>query len=140
MSWQTKLVEYSGDWTDHRVGDVFWGPTVEECAPNTKWEPLLRLYARHLSAYYYVNNSHRLCLFIIMPGLVPFCVDGQTWNHGVHEGGWTVTGEPEALTVTPSINLIGVYHGFLTAGVISDDCETRVYDEEGYEVKQCAAT
>jgi hypothetical protein len=139
MSWNCKMVEYIGDWTEHKVGDMFWGPNAQEIeAGSPKWEPLLRMFARHLSAYYYENNSNRRCLFVITPGLVPFCIDGQTWNAGVHEGGWTVTGQPPEITVHPSINLGGTYHGFLQNGVISDDCEGRVYNEEGYQVKPCA--
>lgn len=49
------------------------------------------------------------------------------------DGGWGVQcawpltiGEPvPSLTITPSINCVGSYHGFVTNGVITDDCEGR---------------
>ncbi len=50
--------------------------------------------------------------------------------------GWTVTiigdlvdGKKPNITVTPSINCGGSYHGWIKHGVISDDCEGRVYQE-----------
>jgi hypothetical protein len=40
---------------------------------------------------------------------------------------WRVTGELPKVTVEPSINMIGVYHGYITSGVITDDCEGRKF-------------
>ena len=135
MTWNCTLVEYSGDWTEHKVGDMFWGPTLEELKQDDpKWDYALRTYASHLSDYYWANNSARPPLFVMLPGLIPFCVDGQTWSHGVHSGGWTVTGVAPDITVGPSINQ-PMYHGFIQGGVISDDVEGRHYNEEGYEVR-----
>jgi hypothetical protein len=45
-------------------------------------------------------------------------VDGPKWN---------VQGTIPQITVTPSINCVGHYHGFVTGGVISDDCEGRTF-------------
>lgn len=39
--------------------------------------------------------------------------------------GWEITGEPPKVTIRPSINHVGVYHGYLTDGVLSDDLEGR---------------
>jgi hypothetical protein len=33
---------------------------------------------------------------------------------------WTVAGEAPFLTVTPSINVLGVWHGFITNGQLVD--------------------
>ena len=44
---------------------------------------------------------------------------------------WRVTGDPPNLTVTPSINSVGEYHGYLTDGVLSDDLDGRAYSENG---------
>jgi len=49
-------------------------------------------------------------------------VDGPSRNNGVPGAGWTRTGDPRnppTLSVTPSI-LTGDYHGYLTAGVLTD--------------------
>ena len=41
--------------------------------------------------------------------------------------GWTVTGEAPRITVQPSINAVGDYHGWLVDGVLSDDVEGRLF-------------
>lgn len=41
---------------------------------------------------------------------------------------WNVQGALLDITVTPSINCVGYYHGFVSRGVISEDCEGRKYD------------
>lgn len=116
---------------------MFYGPTPEEVASkDPKWDALIRLYASHLSDYYKANNSDRLPLFVILPGMVPFCIDGQCQSNGEFYGGWTVIGEPPLINVMPSINLGGTYHGFLQHGVISPDCEGRQYDEHGYQIRK----
>lgn len=45
--------------------------------------------------------------------------DGETW---------TVNGDPPNISVSPSINAVGDYHGWLQNGVLSDDCEGRRFD------------
>jgi hypothetical protein len=40
---------------------------------------------------------------------------------------WDVQGIPPNITVSPSINLTGIYHGFIKGGVISADCEGRKF-------------
>lgn len=76
-------------------------------------------------------------LFCKLPGGTQWQVDGPSWNNGQRGPGWTRTGTvPDTLSVTPSINVPGVYHGFLgTAGTppghLSDDLEGRKFDAEG---------
>lgn len=55
-----------------------------------------------------------------------FCVDSHPTSDPA--GAWEVTvvgelvdGERPDITVTPSINCVGIYHGHLTHGVLSDD-------------------
>jgi hypothetical protein len=40
---------------------------------------------------------------------------------------WTRIGEPPMVTASPSINHVGQYHGWLRNGVLTDDCEGRVF-------------
>lgn len=57
-----------------------------------------------------------------------FAVDGPYWNsNGYYGDGWKVTGEAPLITLAPSINVVGHYHGWLQNGVISDDCEGRTF-------------
>jgi hypothetical protein len=86
---------------------------------------------RFLSEYYWQNNADRRPLFVVLPNNDLFCIDGQCWSGGNHYGGWTVAGEAPNITVSPSINIGGSYHGFLQNGIISDDVEGRVYAEDG---------
>jgi hypothetical protein len=118
---------YNGDL---KVGDMFYAPTNEE-----DWGHTIRFEMKHLGEFYYQNNVHRRPLFVILPGPAWFSIDGQARNAGVFHDAWTVAGEAPNITVTPSINLNGTYHGFLQNGIISDDVEGRKYDEEGYEVR-----
>lgn len=55
-----------------------------------------------------------------------FCVDCHPTSDP--DGGWTVEivgplvhGEQPDITVTPSINATGSYHGYVTHGVVTDD-------------------
>lgn len=75
-------------------------------------------------------------LLVRLPGNVDFAVYGPTWRAGgPGPNGWRVEGEPPALLISPSINIEGVYHGYLQNGVISDDCEGRKYDAAGRLVR-----
>lgn len=40
---------------------------------------------------------------------------------------WSVSGDLPNVTVTPSINMVGVYHGWIQNGVITDDCDGRTF-------------
>lgn len=42
---------------------------------------------------------------------------------------WTREGEPPNVSAHPSINHVGHYHGWLTNGVLSDDCEGRTFSK-----------
>lgn len=53
-----------------------------------------------------------------------FCPDSKYTGK---ENGWTVTGEVPNITVSPSINAVGSYHGWLQNGILSDDLEGRIY-------------
>lgn len=55
---------------------------------------------------------------------------GDEWLiYGPATGGgkWTVTGELPKITVHPSIHQIGSYHGFVRDGIVTPDCEGRVF-------------
>jgi hypothetical protein len=80
-----------------------------------------------LSDYYHAHTKYRQPLLVILPGQNLFCVDSKCWNDKSMYGGWQVTGIPPAITISPSINIAGTYHGWIINGVISEDCEGRVY-------------
>lgn len=138
MTWQCNFVgnidlkQYKAGM--YPVGTIFWGPTEAEVEADHErklYNGWFRLQVQRLSDYYKANNAHRRPLFVILPSNALFCIDGQCWSNGEHYGGWTVTGEPQSITVSPSINVGGSYHGFLQNGVLTDDCEGRTYDAQG---------
>jgi hypothetical protein len=62
---------------------------------------------------------------VMLPG-------GVEWIIYSHASGnppskWDVQGTVPNITVSPSISQVGVYHGFIKGGVISDDCEGRKF-------------
>lgn len=67
-------------------------------------------------------------LFVRIPGGIlwspHYKVDfGAQWQ--------IVSGEAPRITVRPSISYPQRYHGWLTEGVLSDDLDGRLYDEDG---------
>ncbi len=88
-------------------------------------------YANHykLSSEYVLDRfSKRRPLVVAVPfvnqyghGVVEFCIDSiPTTNAPGDDRGWTVTGEAPNITVSPSINMIGIWHGWLRDGVLSE--------------------
>lgn len=77
----------------------------------------------------HANEERELC--VKMPG----GSNGSIWNidqgknikarGGNPHAVWIREGEPPNVTVTPSINWIGHYHGWLHGGILTDDCEGR---------------
>jgi hypothetical protein len=55
----------------------------------------------------------------------PTWIDGNAWHmdHSSTVGDdiyWTRTGEPPNVSATPSINMVGLYHGYVTNGQVTD--------------------
>lgn len=79
----------------------------------------------------YVSDAEgkRAPIIVCIPdgngGVLKFCPDMRA--NGDAQG-WRVTGELPNITITPSINAEGIYHGFVTEGVLSDDVEGRTFD------------
>src|SRR6185436_19711891 len=75
-----------------------------------------------LSPYYKQNNAKRKPLIVCLPTRVWFCVDGMAYKYplGYHGNGWQVTGVAPLITVRPSIDICGRWHGWLEEGVLRD--------------------
>jgi hypothetical protein len=63
-------------------------------------------------------------LIVRLPSGRNFSIDGKAKSGS---DGWIVTGDPPKITVNPSINHVGDYHGWLQNGVLSDDVDGRKY-------------
>lgn len=90
----------------------------------------------NLSDFYWANNAWRPPLFVLLPieyasgpGVATFSVDGKCYSgeRGYYDG-WTVHGAPPAITIVPSINMVGRYHGFLQNGVVTEDVDGRKFE------------
>lgn len=90
------------------------------------------VWRQHLSKHF-VNNIERIRkpISVVLPtrggGAVVFCIDDAPTRDP--DAAWTVTvdmnslviGQRPDITVAPSINCVGLYHGYYTNGVITDD-------------------
>lgn len=63
-------------------------------------------------------------IFVRLPDGEDFC---PTFP-GMREQ-WTVSGTPPNLTFAPSINAVGTYHGFVSAGALSDCVEGKKFPQ-----------
>jgi hypothetical protein len=118
MSWAIKLLPERPQFP--QVGDAWFMPGW------TEMESLSKYYKSH-------NKQNRPPLVVCLPDsqvqYTPFCVDIASDDDD--DKGWTVTGTPPLITVTPSINAVGSYHGYIKNGIISDDCEGRKFPHAG---------
>jgi hypothetical protein len=75
--------------------------------------------------------STRRPLYVLLPSntkwLELFLLDMAPSSD--ESGGWTYTGTPPEVTLSPSINCVGRYHGFIQNGYVTADCEGRRFPE-----------
>jgi len=147
MSWNCRLIECTPDITAQtlKIGDMFFFdeakfPNVEDDPENPDADDpyyWFRMFVEpnKLSDFYQQNNSHRPPLLVWLPGRTLFCVDSKCWNSGGYYGGWQVTGDAPCITVSPSIDIGGSYHGFLQNGVIGDDVAGLKFDDSGHIIR-----
>lgn len=112
MSWPLKLTQrYSLSWSEKDR------PFIGECWYGDPDIPGLSIEFKRDWA------AKRNPLWVVLPDETVFCVDQVATN--ANGSGWTVTGEAPNITVSPSINIVGHYHGWIRNGVITDDVEGR---------------
>jgi hypothetical protein len=89
-----------------RPGDMFYAPWMLDgergLAPK----------------YFALSEPRRAPIIVVLPNGTHFCVDTMAHDkdRGDYGEGWDVAGTPPALTVNPSINIVGSWHGFLRNG------------------------
>ena len=121
MPWSIVVHDKPVPWEQRKIGDAWW---VDLDDPNNPW---------HVD----VGREHvglRRVLFVTLPGHengYPFCVHSAA-SRG--DSGWDVTGTAPKITVSPSIHIVGSYHGWIRDGVITDDCDGRVFRDDGSPV------
>jgi hypothetical protein len=121
-----------------RVGDCFLAPWFLDRVEDGGAVP--ESFAPHYLAR---PEPRRAPIVVVCPGPRWFCIDQRAYDLANHQGwygdGWNVAGEAPSLTITPSINLVGTYHGYIESGILKADCDGRVFDENGHRIARAAA-
>ncbi len=123
MPWPCKLVrridepffDGKSDWSAYLVDDAGTKFTFESAPIGTMWMsgPILN---------------------VKLPGEkggITFSPDRPSTDTGKP---WLRVGTPPKVSVHPSINIVGLYHGWITDGIVLDDCEGRTFDDTGAPV------
>jgi hypothetical protein len=83
--------------------------------------PPRRMWRCHLPEH--LVEGRERCWVIRLPDPAHWWhTNGQSSKEG--EGFWIVRGEPPKLTVKPSINMVGSWHGWITDGELSPEVGT----------------
>jgi hypothetical protein len=122
-------------WNSAEIGDCWYFPGWTSNDPPA---PIIRQhFLAHQASRQYVDHwlDERPPLIVWLPPGFGFSPDeryrgGGRWGLNPQCEGWNVLGSLEAgdLSVTPSINVVGAYHGSIVNGVISDDLEGRTFE------------
>jgi hypothetical protein len=126
MPWQCRLVdreEQRARGEKPQPGDMWYAPAMLDPAHDG-------FYLKHYLSVEYQRDwlGKRPPIEVCLPNGDHFIVDTRVSN-ATDGHGWTVTGEAPNITVSPSINCIGRYHGWLRDGVLSEDVEGRVFPQ-----------
>lgn len=113
MSWP--IVLHAARPEKPKVGDMWPAPWLLDHSPGSRW--LSDEYKRDVA-------GRRPPMVVMLPGYGDWCIDSPMSGS---ESGWAVAGDPPALTLSPSINCEGVYHGFIVDGVLQDDVDGRKF-------------
>ena len=131
--WSCRLIDFKKGVTnnDLKVGDMFFiNPDEWLEDGHYKW-PAYYASPERLSPFYKAYNQDRLPILVVLPSRVLWCVDSMCVNSSNRYGRWLVIGKAPNISVYPSINVEGHYHGFLTNGMIGNDVEGRKYSDTG---------
>lgn len=82
-------------------------------------DTIVDYYDNHVLSIEYLRDwkGKRPPIMICLPVAGPRILD-QKWMNSDH--GWVITGDPPNLTASPSIHIIGKYHGWLQNGELTN--------------------
>jgi hypothetical protein len=135
MTW--KLLEISfpfniGDGVTRQVPGTTWRVPLSFKVPHNKEGLTIGEANEPLLSPEFKASGRDFLIFIKLPGTdFGWCPD---YCYGGNEHGWSVTGSLPAISINPSVNHEGIYHGWVQNGELSDDIEERQYDEKGRRV------
>jgi hypothetical protein len=116
--WQPSETGGQSRWMLYTLPD---GREVEfkDLPPGAMWHSS----EQPVDSFYAKCNS----IMVVLPGKTIWPM-----NEVTREGArWEVSGEIPNVTSSPSINYVGIYHGWVQNGVVTDDCEGRKFDALG---------
>lgn len=121
---KTNVGSYSKDiWqvNDDRYFARSSGPGVTPDADAERWARIRALPPGAMFRAYWLERNYAgpdgMSLAVICPCNESFAMDMPATDGG---GRWTRTGTPPKITLSPSINLVGHWHGWLRDGVLVD--------------------
>lgn len=135
MPWQITLYESRDAAVIAGGGRVQVGAMFPAVDPGEDLDRYLRNMERAIGSRYVREHRHlRPPLVLKLPDGTEFDIDFRS-SPEIHRGagdGWGCSGTPPLITLTPSVNIIGRYHGWIGCngvppGWISDDVEGRQF-------------
>lgn len=131
--WPLRLRTDPEPWKDAKPGDCWYHPDWDRKeAPHPA---VRRMFLDHQASKQYLEQwaDKRPPVVVRLPCGLGFSPDEK--YRGGHRGdnpereGWTVTGSIDdgTLTVQPSVNIVGAYHGWIQNGAVSADVEGRSF-------------
>jgi len=128
MPWPLRFRSEPEPWKDAQIGDCWYYPNWDTAEHPY---PMLRQhFLDHQASRQYKEQwaDKRPPIVVQLPPGFGFSPDEKYGRpENTARDGWTVTGSLEdgSLVVSPSVNVVGTYHGFIQGGQVSDDVEGR---------------
>jgi len=91
-------------------------PLIGDMWPVTRYLQSQWIAENYLSNEYFAIWARiRPPLMVMLPGSITFCIDSKA---GCDHTGWQIMGMPPKITISPSINILGGFHGFIHEGMV----------------------
>jgi hypothetical protein len=131
MPWPLRYRSAAEPWKDAQFGDCWYYPDWD--SQDAPYPAVRKMFLEHQASRQYLDQwaDKRPPIVIWLPPGFGFSPDEK--YRGGHRGenpereGWTVSGvlEDGTLVVQPSVNIVGVYHGWIQDAQLSEDVEGR---------------
>lgn len=139
MTWKLVEVEFpfpTGDGLMLRKPGQFWRiPFKYKPKMDKEQRDYIDIYREFMSDEYLASGVDYE-LVICLPGKIHFRASHIATNNSGQHQGWRIDGELPNITVHPSVDVEGYYHGWITDGVIGDDLGGRQYNDKGELVRR----
>lgn len=135
MTWkliETKFPFEIGEGVIRQKPGTSWRVPLSHKVPHNAEGLTIGEVNSHLLSPEFKASGRDYLIFIKVPGSdFGWCID---YLYGGSAHGWSVTGTFPDISINPSINHEGIYHGWVQSGELSDDIEGRRYNERGMKI------